>query len=376
MEHKRVAIMLYRLKFGGAERVMLTLAEAFAERGLTVDLVACEAEGEFLESVPDCVNVVNLDTLGTFKASRELARYIDRDKPDSIIANGDRCTMAAYLARKKTRNKPRIFTVVHNDLIGPLSLASTKNRFFAKIKKIPMSYIYPKLDKVIAVSYGVADSIAKFLNYPREDIEVIYNPINIEDIREKAKEPANHPWFDKKDLPIVISVGRLSPEKDFPTLIKAFALLRETTPARLVIIGEGPERPKLEKLIDELGIGEYAALLGFQKNPYKFVARADLFAMSSIYEGLPTVLLETMSLGIPIVSTDCPSGPAELLEEYPEKLTPVGDLHSLSNIICCELTNDKNVVYDIESFSLLKVANAYMNNFSTTFSLCDNRNNP
>ncbi len=361
INQKRVAIMLYRLKFGGAERVMLTLAEAFIKRGLIVDLVLLfyDAKGEFLASTPDGINIINLDALGMLKAAKQLSHYIDRHKPDSIIANGDRCTMAAYLARKRTSIQPRILTVVHNDLIGPLSLVSPKHRFLAKIKKIPMSYIYPKLDKVVAVSNGVADSIAKFLNYPRKAIEVIYNPIDIEGIREKAKEPTNHPWFDKNDRPIVISVGRLSPEKDFSTLIKAFALLLEKTPARLVIIGEGPERPYLERLIEALDIGDSVALLGFQDNPYKFVKRADLFVMSSIFEGFGMVIAEAMILGAPVVSTDCPSGPAELLVGHPERLVPVGDTHSLSNAMYSYLINDQNVVYTLDSFSLEKVGEAY-----------------
>ena len=326
MKNKRVAIMLYRLKFGGAERVMLTLAEAFAERGLTVDLVACEAKGEFLGFVPDGINVINLDTPGTFKASKRLAQYIDRDKPDSIIANGDRCTMAAYLARKKNGHIPRVISVVHHDLLGALLSqegSTVKNKFIAWMKKIPMSYIYPRIDKIVAVSKGSADSVTKFLGYPREQIEVIYNPIKVDEIRKLAQEPVEHLWFTKKDQPIVISVGRLTPQKDFPTLIHAFALLLKETQARLMIIGEGPERERLGKLISELGIEKSVDLLGFQNNPHKFVARADLFAMSSIFEGLPTVLLEAMTLRVPIVSTDCPSGPAELLTAHPERLVPM-----------------------------------------------------
>ncbi len=360
IKQKRVAIMLYRLKFGGAERVMLTLAEAFIKRGLIVDLVLLfyDAKGEFLASTPDGINIINLDAPGMLKAAKQLSHYIDRHKPDSIIANGDRCTMAAYLARKRTSIQPRILTVVHNDLIGPLSLVSPKHRFLAKIKKIPMSYIYPKLDKVVAVSNGVADSIAKFLNYPRKAIEVIYNPIDIEGIREKAKEPTNHPWFDKKDRPIIISVGRLSPEKDFPTLIKAFALLSEKTPARLVIIGEGLERPYLERLIEELGIGDSVALLGFQDNPYKFVKRADLFVMSSIFEGLPTVLLEAMAIGTPIVSTDCPSGPAELLAQHPERIVPMRNPNKLAAAILSNMNNGEEE-NDMSGFNMDTACKSY-----------------
>lgn len=337
-EIKRIAIMLYRLKFGGAEKVMLMLAGELANRGIKVDVVACEAEGEFSGAVPDSVEVVDLAKLGAFDASKRLMKYFESKRPDAVIANGDRCTMVAYLARKKTRHQPLIATVVHHDLVGATAVASGKERIFASIKKIPMAYIYPKVDRVIAVSQGVADSVNQFLRFPRERIRIIYNPIEPEKIQEEAKDKVSHPWFaEDRKVPVIISVGRLTQQKDYSTLLRAYAKLSEKMPAHLAIIGEGLGREKIEDTIEELGIGENVMLFGYQRNPHKYVARSDLFALSSIFEGFGMVIAEALAVGTPVVSTDCPSGPAELLGTKSGLLAPVGDPDALAEVMMEQL---------------------------------------
>jgi glycosyltransferase involved in cell wall biosynthesis len=158
---------------------------------------------------------------------------------------------------------------------------------------------------------------------------------------------------------MIISCGRLTPQKDFHTLLRAFALLRRETPSRLVILGEGPEREKLEALIRSLGIEDCAALFGFEENPYKYIARARLFVLSSISEGLPTVIIEAMALGTPVVSTDCPSGPAELLAAHPERLAPLGDPDSLAATMKkgLEIGREEN---DLSRFSVANCADRYI----------------
>lgn len=345
MKAMKVSIMLYRLRFGGAERVMLTLARAFIEMGIEVEMTAFEAKGEFVDLVPHGATLTDLGALGTFAGARSFARYLERSRPDVVIANGDRCTAAAYLARRRVAGpRPRVISVVHNDLVGALALTDLRGRLAAALKRLPMTYIYPRIDRVIAVSGGVADSVAKFARYPRERISVIYNPVDVDELRATAGEPCGHEWFDALGdgarPQMIVAVGRLTEAKDFATLLRAFAIVRDRNArVRLAIIGEGAERSRLESIIDELGLGDSAALLGFRDAPHRFVSRAELLVVSSLYEGLSMVLLEASAVGTPCVSTDCPSGPSEILPR--DRLVPIGDAPALAEAICRSLARGR-----------------------------------
>jgi glycosyltransferase involved in cell wall biosynthesis len=358
----RIAVLLYRLRFGGAERVMLTLSGELARRGHEVDLVAFDARGEFAAKVPVNVGLYDLRSLGIIRAAREISKYLTARSPSAVIANGDRCALASFMARKlRPSGNTRIIAVVHHDLAGVLGLrgASAKDRFLAWGKKFPMGRVYRRIDEIAAVSEGAAASVVNFLGVPRGMVSVIYNPVPMDEIREKASQAANHPWFADGALPVIISCGRLTPHKDFGTLLSAFALLRREMPSRLVILGEGPEREKLETLIRSLGLENYAALFGFEENPYRYIARAKLFALSSICEGFALVITEAMALGIPVVSTDCPSGPAELLADHPDRLVPVGDPDTLAAAMKkgLEIGREEN---DLSRFSVADCADRYI----------------
>jgi glycosyltransferase involved in cell wall biosynthesis len=358
----RIAVLLYRLRFGGAERVMLTVSEELARRGYEVDLVAFDAKGEFAEKVPRNVSLYDLRSLGIIRAARKISEYLAARSPLAVIANGDRCLSASFIARKLiSRKSTRIIAVAHHDLTGVLGLrgASAKDRFLAWGKKFPMAGVYRRIDGIAAVSEGAAVSVVNFLGVPKENISVIYNPIPMDEIREKASQAVEHPWFAGGALPVIISCGRLAPQKDFGTLLRAFSLLRREMPSRLVILGEGTERKKLEALIRSLGLEDCATLFGFEENPYKYIARAGLFALSSIFEGFGMALAEAMALGIPVVSTDCPSGPAELMVSHPERLVPVRDPDALATAMKkgLKIGHEEN---DLSRFSVANCADGYI----------------
>jgi glycosyltransferase involved in cell wall biosynthesis len=170
---------------------------------------------------------------------------------------------------------------------------------------------------------------------------VIYNPsVMASEVLEKAKSPLDHPWFKPDQPPVLIAIGRLEQQKDYPTMIKAFAEVRQAQPARLLILGEGRDRISLEKLIKEYGLDQDVSLPGFVSNPYAYLSRADLFVLSSRWEGLPTVLIEALCCGTQVVSTDCPSGPREILKDGKYgRLTPVGDVGALAAAINLSLKN-------------------------------------
>jgi glycosyltransferase involved in cell wall biosynthesis len=190
---------------------------------------------------------------------------------------------------------------------------------------------YPWADGIVAVSQGVVDDLVGSVGVASERIEVVHNPIVTPELREMAAAPLDHPWFRPGQPPVVVAVGRLSPQKDFGTLIRAMSRVRQTRPARLMILGEGRERARLESLIAELNLREAVELPGWVLNPYPFMVRSAAFVLSSRWEGLPSVLIEALYCGIPVVATDCPSGPFEILEGGKHGLLlPVGDVDALA----------------------------------------------
>jgi glycosyltransferase involved in cell wall biosynthesis len=193
---------------------------------------------------------------------------------------------------------------------------------------------YPWADVVAGNSQGVAEDLRRVTGLPRERVRILHNPVVTPELQEKARLPVNHPWFGAGQPPVVLAVGRLTKQKDFPTLIRAFARVRQSRPARLIILGEGPDYAQLEALVCELGLKKDVALPGFVENPYAFMSRASLYVLSSRWEGLPTVLIEALYCGPPVVATDCPSGPKEILADGRHgALVPVGDVEALAEAI-------------------------------------------
>jgi glycosyltransferase involved in cell wall biosynthesis len=203
-----------------------------------------------------------------------------------------------------------------------------------------MRRLYPKADRIVAVSQGVADDLISLLNLPHEKVTVIYNPIFTPELFEQAKQPANHPWFEQNRLPVILAVGRLTRQKDYPILFRAFSLVRQVRPAKLLILGEGEERANLERLAIELGIQNDVSMPGFVDNPFAFMAKASVFVLSSAWEGFGNVLVEALACGCPVVATDCRSGPREILDNGRYgRLVPVGDHEALAKAILETLDN-------------------------------------
>lgn len=296
---------------GGVERMILNLARGLVARGQGVRLVLARADGGWLDHLPDGVEVELLGTRHTLTAVIPLARYLRRHRPPLMLVAKDRAIKAAVLARAlagvKVRLVGRLGTNVSAALAGRGRLKRTL--WYAGMRRF-----YGRLDGLVAVSQGVKADVVAITGMDPRTIRVISNPVITPDLTEAARRPTGHPWVDEKDLPLIIAVGRLTRQKDFPTLLRAFARLAAERPARLVILGEGDRREALLALAAELGIGDRVAMPGFQDNPHAWVAAADLFVLSSLWEGSPNALTEAMAIGVPVVATDCPSGPSELLQ--------------------------------------------------------------
>ena len=326
-DNKRIALFIPSLIVGGVERVMLNLARGFVEREIKVDLVVANAEGPFLSHVPNEVRVINLEARRVLKSLPGLVRYLRQEQPISLLSSLDHANVVALLAKKIAKVPTRVVVSVH-----------THSGMSKNLKEKLMPYwirpFYPSATAIVAVSQGLAEDRIRLARLPTEKVKVIYNPVVTPELYTRAEEPINHPWFTPGEPPVILGVGSLKSVKDFPLLIRAFALVRKHRPARLMILGEGEERKKLESLIYELDLQKDVSLPGYIENPYKYMKYSRVFVLSSKWEGLPTVLIEAMALGTPVISTDCPSGPNEILENGKwGTLVPVGDVDALAKAI-------------------------------------------
>ena len=329
-----VAIFITYLHGGGVERVLVNLARGFVEQGLSVDLVLVKAEGVFLSLIPPEVRVVNLECKRLISSLPKLVHYLQQNKPTALLSTMQDINLVALWSRRLAGVSTRVVVSVHNT-VSQESQNSTqlKRRFAPYLAR----WFYPWADAIVTVSQGAAEDLAR-LGLPSERIKVIYNPVVTPELFEKANQPVDHPWFGPGSPPVILGVGRLEKQKDFPTLIRSFAQVQQQHSARLMILGEGKERPYLEALVQELGLGENVALPGFVSNPYAYMARAAVFVLSSLFEGLPTVLIEALAVGTSVVSTNCESGPAEILVngQY-GNLVAVGDFNGIARAIISTL---------------------------------------
>ncbi len=338
---KRLAIFLPALYGGGAERTMLNLAQGIAGRGYSVDLVLAQAEGPYLAQVPESVRLVDLGKGRIVNRSRtltrlpSLVRYLRDEQPDAMLSALSRANIVALLARRVAGVPKRV--VVNQQNTVSKAAPNAPSRLGRLVPRLAR-YFYRWADNVIGVSQGVVDDLVQSVGVPQHLLKVIFNPGITPELRKKAQAPLDHPWFQPGEPPVIIAVGRLTLQKDFPTLLKAFARLRQSRHVRLLILGEGAESQTLEALAVQLGVEQDVGLPGFVENPYPYMVRASVFVLSSLWEGLPTVLVEALYCGPPIVATDCPSGPREILAngEF-GRLVPVGKPIALSEAIAAAL---------------------------------------
>jgi glycosyltransferase involved in cell wall biosynthesis len=331
----KLALYLPSLRGGGAERVMVTLANAIAERGYAIDLVLAEAVGAYHAEVSSTVRIIDLKSSRVVSSLPGLIRYLRSERPVAILSAMGHANVVAVLAQKLAGVKTRVVVSERNTYSIASAHAQGWRSFCVKKLQRPA---YLASDGIVAVSCGVADDLAKCLSIPRARIDVAYNPVVTESLLTLAQETMEQPWLTLGSSPLILGAGRLTKAKDFITLIRSFALVRATRPARLVIIGEGELKAELETEALKLGVHADVVLPGFIDNPFAVMRQADLFVLTSAWEGLPNVLIQAMACGIPVISTDCPSGPSEILEGGKwGRLVPVGDVSALSKAMIATL---------------------------------------
>lgn len=405
---KRITLFLHSLAGGGGTRVMLNLAEAFLERGFKVDLVvAGKLKGQSTARIPKGARLMGLKRSFRWRSALtalradwkggkymvlplflplvppraffylpDLTRYLQHERPDALIAEGKYCNITALLARRAAGVQARI--VISEHIALSVRLANPENNRQWKWRYAVPLYkrIYPWADTIVSVSKGVGDDLAGLIELPRESVITIYNPIINDDIFKKTEEAVDHPWFQPGSPPVILGVGRIIPRKDFPTLLRAFAKLRSKREAHLVILGDKKNESDyeaLQSLASELGIEQDFDMPGYTDNPFAYMARSAVMVLSSKWEGFGNVLVEAMACGCPVVSTDCPYGPAEILDNSRHgKLVPVGDYAAMAQAMLDMLSNrpiEAQLKHRAAEFSIDSAAEAYLDTLSPRWGL-------
>lgn len=326
----RLAVMLSFSGAGGVERMVMNLVREFAKRpDIEIDLLTIRAKGPHLRDIPENVRHVALNASHTLPAVPEIKRYLKTYQPAAMLVAKDRAGRAALIARKLAGTDTRIVIRLGTNLSTALQHKSAIARWW---RTAPMRVIYPWVDNVVAVSEGVRQDTLDITGIEPGKVVVVRNPVITEFmLAQQAEVISTHEWLENKTLPVVMGAGRLSHQKDFATLLTAFSQVVKQTPCRLMILGDGGLRESLESQARSLKITDSVEFPGFQSSIYGWLKQADLFVLSSRWEGSPNVLTEALALGVPSVSTRCPSGPNEVLAEgkYGE-LVPVGDADQLA----------------------------------------------
>lgn len=327
----RIAILVAFTGDGGVEHMVTRLIDGFLAQGVRVDVLLIKERGGHARRIPAAARIIRLHAATSLLAIPAVVRYLRRERPEAVLAAKDRAGRAALIARAMARVDTRVVLRLGMHLSGSLAGKSRLRRWS---RWLPVRLLYPQADHVVTVADAVAEDFAIHGGLCRKRLTVIPNPSVPPDLAERLAEPAGHAWLTRRDRPVILAAGRLRPQKDFATLLMAFARLRARSALRLVILGEGPERARLEALAHDLGIADDVLMPGFIANPFPWLAAADVFVLSSAFEGAPNVLVEALACGTPVVATDCPSGPREILAGGRHgELVPVGDPAAMAEAV-------------------------------------------
>lgn len=337
-----VALFMRSMEGGGAERVTANIAAGLAQVGLKVDLVMVTATGLYLQTLPDNVTIVDLAVtpcrrigswqmptgLQALRSLFKLVQYLKRSRPRLLLSATHYLNEISVIAKRLAKVDTRVIVAEHTTLSLEAKQAGPRS---ARLIPLTTRLTYPLADGIVAVSQGVAKDLAAQTGLDARLINVLYNPVITPQLYLQAQISVNHAWLDDSRVPVIVASGRFVSQKDFPTLLKAFARVLQHCPVRLILLGDGPEKASLQALTRQLQIESTVCFPGFVDNPYAYMAKAAVFVSSSRWEGLPTVLIEALALDLPVVATHCPSGPAEILSDGKYgHLVPVGDVSELA----------------------------------------------
>lgn len=356
-----LTFFLASLEGGGIQRATMRLIRELIRRDISITLVVINASGPVREEVPAGCELVDLQSKRTRFALPALLKYLRREQPGYAISSQTHLNVLLIILRALS-GYPKLLVVREHNTFNAENIRKWK--FSERIRPVLIRLFYPYSSRFVAVSENIALSVKKYVRY-KKAIQVVHNGVNIAELRELAGQLLDYPHV--KDLTaekLVISLGRLSYQKNYVALLHAFALLNDSSPVRLIILGEGEERAKLEALRLKLQLGKIVEFPGFLANPYPLLNRADVFVLSSRWEGFSNAVLEALACGVPIVATDCPGGPAELLKGLSfARVVGQDDPQAMADAIR-ELLNSKVAKESIftfaEQFNIAGIAQKYL----------------
>ncbi|MDF1614768.1 glycosyltransferase [Desulfurivibrio dismutans] len=328
---RHLALLFATSGHSGVDRVVQNLLPEFGRTPHRFDLLLIRGHGPYLDTVPDNIRVIRLPVGSKKTVLPCLFWYLWRHRPEAMLTANHELNRALLLARRITGVPTRVVIRMGMSVSakGRDLQPAQRDALFASMRRW-----YPLADAAVTPSQGVGDDLVKIAGVQPGRLSVIRNPIVNERFFQLAEEPVEHSWYGDTDWPVILGVGSLEPRKDFTTLIKAFAVVRAERRCRLIILGKGRQRSDLLALAAQLGVAEDVDLPGFDPNPYRHMRRAGLFVLASQREGASAVVVEALACGTPVVSTDCPSGPAETLANGRYgRLVPVGDVAKMAKAI-------------------------------------------
>jgi len=360
----KISFFIPSMEGGGAERVILNLVNSLCEYDdVTIELVLSEAKGKYMGSISKKVKIINLENNRTLTSLFSLIKYLNRNTPDILISAITHANVIAVLAKIISRKDIKVILTQHTILSNSLKLS---NKIFAMLFLKLIEKTYPLVSKIVTVSKYIEQDTIKIINIEKNKVQTIYNPIMAKNIIKQSLVNLDHDWFSSESPPVILSVGRFTKVKDFATLLHSFKLLREKINARLIILGEGEQRDNLISLAKELGIEKDVQMPGFVENPYQYMARSKVFILTSIYEGFGNVLVEALGCGTSVISTNCPGGVSEILDNGKYgSLVPIGSAELISAELFNVINNEQEVTLAerlkrAEVFTVEKITKEYM----------------
>ena len=350
---KKVAFLSYDFRIGGAEKTVVNLIPQFLNAGYAVDLILLQQSGAFLEKLDSRTNIISLNKAHVSNCIPAMTSVFRSEKPDVIISSQTHINIAAILAKKLSGSDARLILTEQNTISVNNQAKGGKEGLLVRIA----AKLYPFADDIVVVSKGAAKDLVRTIHVNPVKVHTIYNPIDIQEISSACKLQPDEPWCENRTSPLLIAIGRLEPQKNFSFLLDVFDDVRKKQDCRLIILGEGTERPALEAKAAALGISDHLRMPGAKKNPYQYIAHSDIMLCTSLYEGFNIAVAESLACGTPVISVDCPYGPGEILDGGKFGiLTPPGDKNALVHAVI-QAIDDRSVLPD--KVTLIKRASVF-----------------